>query len=352
MTLIFSHIDPTAGLFAASDILVSRPAKSDSPAILIPFREQPLQHVSGGYALVGTMQKSVIFGRTMVSFADSVAVAKAVIDRIRAVSRDGQDQIDLFKVLSDSGLSEAELKQVALIYYYNSPDPVLDRTAWNCEQLEVPGADAIVGAGSGLWNFFENLDYKADDGMPSHEAVLATFLAKMSVHPTYKSNSTESLDHLYGGWFEVAYRDKETFTKVPYAVRFWAKQGDILFSGGPIYIGWYRDNTLNVTRIQLVERAGVRSDTQSNFVVPDFLNRDHGGPPVGTIRPYFIMHIVHDVDNEGLTYTIVDSNRDSEEMIIELSEKGYRVTWSLGLVKRLLALGLPTENSNLSQRYT
>jgi hypothetical protein len=87
MTLIFSHVNPNTGLFALSDILASRPSHTDPAPISIPFRQEPLTHANAGYSPAGTIQKSVIFGRTLVLFAGTVVIARAIIEQIRSSSR-------------------------------------------------------------------------------------------------------------------------------------------------------------------------------------------------------------------------------------------------------------------------
>jgi|CXWL01.1.fsa_nt_gi hypothetical protein len=351
MTLIFSHVNPDTGLFALSDILASRPTQADPAPISIPFRQEPLKHANAGYSLAGTIQKSVIFGRTLVLFAGTVVVARAVIEHIRSASDEGQNEIDLLELLDASGLSAKELDAVSLIYHYTPPGPQLHRTQWNCEKIEMPGADELFGAGTGVWNFFENHQSTSSADRPDHERVLASLLARLSAHPLYEANNRESLDHLYGGWFELAHRDDATFTKVPYAVRFWARQGGVLFSGGPIHFAWYRDNTLTVSRFQFVEENGVRSLKQDLDIVPDFLGRDRGGPPKAAIRPYFFIHIVHDLDEQDAVHTLIDHQIESEGMILEVSPKGVRVAETHELRKRLLDLGSRDAAQTLSRKY-
>jgi len=351
MTLIFSHVNPNTGLFALSDILASRPSHTDPAPISIPFRQEPLTHANAGYSLAATIQKSVIFGRTMILFAGTVVIARAIIEQIRSASDDGQNKIDLMELLDASGLSAKELDAVSLIYHYTPPGPRLLRAQWNCEKIEMPGTDELFSAGTGVWNFFENHQYTSNGELPDYERVLASLLTRLSVHPLYEANSSESLDHLYGGWFELAHRDGATFTKVPYAVRFWARRGGVLFSGGPIHFGWYRDNTLTISRFQFEEKNGIRSLNQDLDIVPDLLGRDEGGIPKEAIRPNFIIHIVHDLDEQDAVHILIDHQIESEGMILEVSPTGIRGAETHELRKRLLDLGSHDAPQTLSRKY-
>lgn len=339
MTLIFSYISPITGLFAVSDILISRPKKDVPISVSIPFRENPFEHSSRDYALAGTSQKSVIFGRTMISFADSVMVARAVIKYIREVSDDGQIEINLEKTMEDSGLSQKELDQVCLIYHFNPSGPSIVRTTWNCDKLDINGSNAVWAAGSGTQNFFENIITRLDDRIPDHEKVLQSFYSRLASHPVSEMVGTDSLDHLYGGWFELTYRDEMSFTKVPYAVRFWARKSGTLASGGPIHFGWYHGHDLNITRGQISEKDGSKSLMTSNFVVTDFLRRPSSVPAAWSIKPYFVIHVVFDEDNFGTAHILIQSDAD-DGMKLEVTESGFRVGWTDALRDKLLALGV------------
>ena len=59
--------------------------------------------------------------------------------------------------------------------------------------------------------------------------------------------------------------------------------------------------------------------------------------PQEAIRPYFIAHIIQDVD-EKCQYLYLDTDQKSDEMIVEVSPNGVRVAWTQALRERLLKL--------------
>lgn len=338
MTLIFSHISPITGLFALSDILTSIPAQDEAGQVTIPFRDTPMQHSNAGHELAGTMQKSVIFGRTMVMFAGRVIVARAVIERIRELSDDGEREVDLEATVRGSGLSDAELSEVSLIYHYNPDAPHIVRTSWNCDEVDVAGSNPILSAGSGKWNFFDNLSSDIDIGENRDVNILLNLIGRLAAHPVSELTGTDTLNFLYGGWFELTYRSAQTFKKVPYAVRFWAKMGNVLASGGPINFGWYLGGILNVTRLQVREHNCVQRVDQRDDVIPDFLGRKAKFDRKWTVRPKFIIHVVFDEEQPGVAYLLTQHDHEEDYMLLEATERGIQMRVSADLRLRLLDL--------------
>src|SRR4051812_12710885 len=116
MTLIFSHRSPITGLFALSDTVVSTLPKY-AQEIELPFRADTLSHHAKGYALKGLQQKTTIARRTMLMWAGSAIVARALFEVILEKSDAGGDLVDIREIMSRSGLSEQELGEISLIYH-------------------------------------------------------------------------------------------------------------------------------------------------------------------------------------------------------------------------------------------
>jgi hypothetical protein len=334
MTLIFSHISPITGLFAASDILTSVPTREDPIAVQIPYREKPIAHSNGQDAVAGLAQKTIIFGRTMVSWAGSRIIARLIISTINKLSIGGKYEVDLRRLILSLELSSREMEDIEIIYHFNGDEPWIERKDWNGKRPIVANAPGIIAGGSGIWNFFENMVVSGIAVLPPYEEVLGQLLLKISSHAFAEHAGVETLHYMYGGWFEIAHRSEDGFVKISYGVKLWTRKGGVLASGGPGYINWYRNGNLNITTIQIREINGEERITQKNLIVPDMLGRGPSGPPEADVRPTFMMHIVHDFDHGYQTSLI--SHDEDDCSALGVGPKGVSASLSPDLRNRLL----------------
>jgi hypothetical protein len=150
---------------------------------------------------------------------------------------------------------------------------------------------------------------------------------------------------LYGGWFEISLGRANAFEKIPYAIKFWEKNGDTLVADGPTFMGWYVGHKLNVCRFSHV---GSRPKPELT-IVPDFLKRRaHLPPPDAPIRPTFITHIVFANRDSYCALT----QPASDDFIVEVSQKGWHLTWSPALLARLSALAAESAQWSLSRTFS
>lgn len=341
LTLIASHRSRITGLFTLSDTIVSKPEAppGDFPGLRLPARDGPVRHANKGLEIAGLMQKSIIFGRTMVMWAGRAIVAETLIKNIRDASADGKDQINLEGVVTNSGLTEDEQRDVSLIYHYVLGEDLLERRYWRCNHYEQGETTDLITTGSGEGFFFDNLRMEGVDDRPAHETVLSTFMSKIISHSLFEWDGTSSLDYLYGGWFEIAVKSATSFQKIPYAIKIWVRDANSLGSGGPTLFGWYSADDLVISRHTVTEpKIGEFQPVFEHIVVPDMLKRQQAIQiPAHVIRPYFIGHVVVDTD-ERTSYLFLDTEKDSKLMTVEAGAGGLTVAWSPELRKRLFAL--------------
>lgn len=331
MTFIVSHVSAKTGLLAASDVLISRPEVAGSSPIKLPTRDKPIRHVSAGYELAGTCQKMVIFKRTMILLAGSLIMARAIIEQIRRESNDGEDHVDPQKIVANMGFSEKELSEVSIIYHHLIDDDHISLAPLNCERDDVTDNGRLISAGSGVWNFFDNLQHDKDLTDDPRTSLFASIFAKICTHPLLELAHNNNFDFLYGGWIEICHREKRTFRKKPYAVKFWYRGEDYLASGAAAYFGFYIGAELIILKLQPREANGEVTFEQSITHIEDFIRR---GPlvdrPPFPLRPDFIVHVVID-QIKDVAFLHIDQEPEKEAMIIELSDCGirYAVTNSL-----------------------
>jgi hypothetical protein len=307
--------------------------RPDLSPVSLPFREDELSHESQGYSIADFSQKSVIFGRTFVQWAGSKIVASALVDQIRNISGDGVRRVERDATVANSGLLESELREVSLIYHYNTSPDTIFVWYWNCDVIR---AGEVICSGSGVPYFFDELTVDPGE-LPSNELMIQELIGKSLGHSLIEWNGTESLDHLYGGWFEFCSKNEQSFQKLPYAIKLWSRSNGILGSGGPIFFGFYIDNTLTILRLDPTEIDGKVSHSLRLTVVQDFLRRDAQSfrPPKSTVTPTFIEHIVLTTDGPHFVYR---QSQSSKEMILEVNERGIRVSYAPELRERLLSL--------------
>lgn len=338
MTLIFAHINPVTGLLVASDMLISRPDVGLRAPVKLPLRDQEIQHGNSGYALAGFSQKTVIFGRTLVTFAGSVIVAKRLINLIYQASISGENEIDIEDIFQSSGLNEGEINSVSIIYLYNGDTPAISQQVWQCEKAEISDGEFVLGNGTGWWDFFQNIQTQVGRGRPSHEVARSQILGKFAHAIMGERWETTSLDFMYGGWFEFAYRSGKTFTKVPYAMKLWARKGPVLATGGPTIASWYQDYGLHITRMQKIEVNGTIKMTRSTQYIPDILGRSRDGTPRDVYNPIFIVHSVADEDSKSI-HLLIDHEPYPDGMDIEISPRGSGTRYTEAFRQKMLNLG-------------
>jgi hypothetical protein len=319
-----------------------------------PFGTEPIAHSNAGYDLGGFSQKTIIVGRTMIMWAGRFLIARVLIGQIVEASNNGRDKIDVRDVLRTSGFGPDEAREVSIIYHYLQEDGGLFRTATYCEFYQEHGQDVAFGSGGGVWNFFKNLRLDgATDLLKDYQLILANYITKISHHAIAEKMGTDTLDYLYGGWFEITKLADDGFRKVPHAVKFWSRKDGILGSGGPAYYGWYGGHCMYVLRFQLIEKApGEISSIQQITQVPDFLNRGgYIGPPAKPVRPEIITHVVSDHDTLKME-VFVETDPTNEDMIIEVSQAGPRMAWTPALSKWLLNLNREKPDWNIRQNFS
>jgi hypothetical protein len=337
LTLIFSNVDDIAGLLAGSDILLSTPAKSGPQPFTLPFREQPLVHESQGWTFGRFAQKLVTFGRTLVQWAGREVIARAAIAEIQKASDSGEKQISLHTVLGQSELSESELSAVGIIYHYIPGPETIFRDQHNCTTFIQGETESLIADGKGSDHFFRDMVVSGGDRL-THLAFTAGLIAKVVAHSVYEwSGDTISLDHLYGGWFELASKAADHFHKIPYAIKFWRRSDEILESGGPIFFGFYDESRLAVLGLQPREIGDRVTFEQRLQIVPDLFGRGHrSGPPKETVRPEFVAHVVFEKQGD-LHFTHIEPyDAFNDGMVLEVGPSGFHVAYPIGLRQRLL----------------
>ncbi|WP_156347849.1 hypothetical protein [Sphingomonas sp. Leaf231] len=332
MTLIFSHISDQTGLLVASDLITSRPSRYDKEELQLPVRDGPLIHSNAGSSLAGLTQKTCIINRSLISFAGSVIVAKAIIERFREESADGTERIDLQKLARSMGFNQSELDSVSFLYHFANGN-YINRQVWNCLDLNQGKFENIVGQGSGVWNFFANMQARFDTE-PTHVQVVQGLVSRIANNYLGEILGTETLDYMYGGWFELASRQGNSFAKVPYGVKFWSQQGGVLGSGGPALMSWYNGFHLNVTRFPITGEGPDNDTPPSTIFVQDLLNRGLAGPPRGVIRPTFVVHLIIDLDrkNQRIIYT---SQPEQDGFHMAVSPEGMRLQFTRDFFRKL-----------------
>lgn len=349
MTLIVSYHHPHTHLLAISDILTSAPLeKGASPAtVQLPFNEAAIQHENAGDGVAGLAQKSVIFGQTMVMWAGRAIYARVIIEAIRAASVDGVNFIEIKEIIEGCGLTQSQVEEVSLIYHYSASRDLLRRNPWRCSVMVKDGEASTLADGSGANYFFENLSIDIKTGVPSHVAAVQAILGKLAFNPLSETNDKETLDFLYGGWFELMGQSHPSFFKTSYAVKLWSRDSESLGSGGPLVIGWYSGHNLILTRAKKIEDSNgtVRLDLRHTPVL-DFLRRDDAiAIPSQKFRPQIVINIVMDIV-ENRAYTNIETDPALAKLIVECGPGGVDVTEAPDLRQYLWSLrdeSVPTE---------
>ena len=253
MTLIASYRDVTTGFLSISDILTSRETDTDISAIDLPFRDAPISHRNGKSVTAGYRQKSIPFGRTLIMWSGNALISALIINAIRRASEDGIKHLVLREVIDSLDINEKQRDELCIFYHYRVDDNHIDTQTFN-HSFESTSKDyQLIGDGSGFWNFFGNIQNKPRDNASSSDARFADLLTKTLFHAVIEHSSFESLDYMYGGWFELTRSRGLSFEKIPYAIKFWSMHNGTLGSGGPVFFGWYENDNLAITRLKFHE---------------------------------------------------------------------------------------------------
>lgn len=257
-----------------SDVIIS--SQSTNPrSVSLPARETRTQLLVGNHKLAGLVQKMLIRNNTMIQWAGSYVTARQVTKQILASSHDGRDCIDLISVINKCDLSAHKRDNLSIIYLHNQPDDLsVTYGNWGCQKVDYINNEWIITAGSGVFSFFSDLLYEHNGNHPSHIQIRHEILSKVLFNYVLEMFGEETLSHLYGGWFEIAYRTGSSFAKLPYAIKLWSCDGETLGSGGPGFFGWYYNRNLVVSRYQPTELAGRKELKIRHHWIQDYLDLD------------------------------------------------------------------------------
>lgn len=290
MTLILAAFGEHNPVITLSDILVSRPFTGAHLSTHVPTQAEALDFVKGDWSPAGVSQKAVIVGRSIFLWAGQLVVAKLIITRAASASSGGKTLLDFPRFIDSLELSSEELSEVSIIYIYNGPNRLQE---WHLNAAQVgepPGFQ--VHAGSGAWHFLEDTvvaetkdpEGKAGKGVFSLLSRAMTTLISEAVNGT-------NYNYLYGGWLELAWLDEAgEFTKIPYAIKFWLRDGNIINTELPLYFSWYEDQTLAAARFE-IKKGGPEFNIH---YVQDFLGRGRSpeGAPSIVWNPNIVCHVL------------------------------------------------------------
>jgi len=188
------------------------------------------------------------------------------------------------------GLLQSELDSVSLLFHRCIDNLKIDRKSHGVKVIHHDG-DVIHFSGSGLFDFADSTsvaigETPQDSGVHFlHKWIARTINTIMS-----EAFSKDSLEFMYGCWFEFTLNDKGgTFTKIPYLIKLWNFAQSNLDESLPSIFSWYNDHHLFIGRAM---RHGYNV-----FVVADPLNRkplsDTPDLWKPSQEPIIQIHIVH-----------------------------------------------------------
>lgn len=285
MTLIVSHLNDVMGVVAFSDIITSTRTRPDGASLDIPFRETPIVLSNWDYSPSGFAQKMVIFGRTVILWANQKIAAQQLINNIRQISLEGTVRVNLDQVIESYGDDRPDLDCVSFVYHFYDEDEetLIARFAWQCDEVERNGLSTVI-SGSGIDSYFNSFDYTENEGRFGAGVLLPEIMSKIASHSIVESLGDISLDQLYGGWFELFTPRSGYFHKLPYAVKYWSIEADLLVEQA-LFFGVYDGDNLCVIR----KRPG---ETPQAFPVQDFLRRLPDNSITREVQPAFVVHVV------------------------------------------------------------
>jgi hypothetical protein len=301
MTIILTALGPDAGLFSLGDMLTSAPGYQGI-GLPLPLQFDSASRSSGGNTLVGFAQKLCLVTPTvLVSWAGSYIVAVALTKEVQRVARD-RLHVDLASVVAASGLSTAEIEQVALIVH-EVVDDKIEIQCLNAKRGVIDGLDA-AWTGSGSFDFLHDTVIATNDDAPRWQDMLRSLLMRTATTLAGEAMHGTTYDYMYGGWFEMVISRTAGLRKIPYALKFWGRRGGEFGYDAPIFFNWYRGRTLYICSLN--QRSG-SSDVRV-LEVPDLLSgkkwRNVRVKP--RYRPEFTFHVVFDEETGGTEVYISD----------------------------------------------
>lgn len=324
MTLIFSHMHAVTGLFCLTDIIGSRPG-TDESSVNIPIRDDTFRSPSQNRYISTLSQKCIIRGRSMFQWSGTSLNAGMIIKSILSVSRGGENVVELEKIISELDIPQGQMENESLIYHYSNNDGTVRRQWLNCVKND-PDQWDYIHSGSGVGHFFYNFQPTVLVDCADYELARYDLLSRILAHTILERTSDITLESFYGGWFEIAYREAQSFAKLPYGVKFWSFKEGVLGSGGPAYLGWYHGRTLMITRYQLKDTSlGIKGDI-TNTIVPDFLEMKPSGHFLDfePQRSQMVLHIVFDEDKAS-SFCHIDTDPSCETFLLSVSPDGPRI---------------------------
>lgn len=270
MTMILAFV---AGhrMFAISDMMISGSADDPmvgqvrSPLTNVPYKDTRVP-------VVGTVQKSVLFGaKHALLWAGSKVVAEVVAKELEpALKADPLLRIDDF--VKGLGLTEGEVAGSAFILMYSGER--LQTTYINCQSRQKEKY-ALVGAGTGIWDFVDDIQPGGFTSEPMPEGGdWPHLLSHMALAIVREDNTRGNVDYGYGSWFEILDFDHTLpgggrFIKEPYAVQSWLYRDGRLHPRKTLF-SQYRGLNLAVTRVD-TPRNGPPKEAMYGY--SDFLGR-------------------------------------------------------------------------------
>ena len=289
MTLIISHLSPGYGQRSISDLLVSAPAAHDI-GVQLPLKDG-FDRIQRGRSIVsGVMQKTVTFGSTSISWAGSLVNALLCIKHIAQRTDSGRNlflESQFLNFLDTEGLCRSSIS----ILYHHTKNGRLE--FWH-HGANLYGKN-IYAAGSGCWDFFDNVSFNPADGKDEFDIVHHNLISNAFSMFTREIVFPENYDYLYGGWFEFTHQHLSYFEKIPIAIKLWHVLDGKISAHMPLFFSHYFNHDLCVMRIFPSKRVDEPSLRVSPLLIPDLLGRPGASTagPVGIkFAPRLLIHAV------------------------------------------------------------
>jgi hypothetical protein len=242
----------------------------------LPLHRRPVEHHTKNRQPVSVAQKAVLIDdQTLMLWAGSLTTARKVARELEFESLAG-GRPPLQAVLAQVGLSSADLDNTWIALHRLDKAGDIHVEHHNFRRRVVQGAEALE-AGSGTMHFIDGL--RLPPTTEPEAPVLACWLERVGQRLWSEATERGTLDHGYGGWFELVIRDGGRFVKLPYAFQGWNFRPGKLVAATGVF-SWYVGNRLYIS--QVVDRELLRATenpeaTAGDFslqVISDLLDRD------------------------------------------------------------------------------
>ena len=304
VTLICCLVN-SSGYLALGDLVVSHPRGSDPTPMHLPLSADKVAHQAKDDEIFSLLQKLIVRNRTVLQWSGSVAVSRAICRLIMEKSGDGHDLLDLHETLQMSGLADAELSQVGLIYSYFNPQGSAKIQTHNCTDRSTDST-YLFESGNGAWPFF---DVDTGTAPLSGEHFIKSFITQAIYNLCSEKFVQLNYDFLYGGWFEFCKTNVVLPEKIPYAIVFWQKSPcgvegmhDLNFAG--LTYSSYIDQYLVIVSLDAVEGQQRRR----TFAVGNFLSSGVLAREIPQYEPAVVFHVVN---NEPFGSIYADTTPDN-----------------------------------------